>query len=113
MHYLVKGEFIEETNASKTPEQMAIFAQQIVKPSLEALWKHVEEKRVVGGVVAGARESAFIIDADSNEEVGRILRGLPFWGASRWTVTPLQSFQSAIDQNREAMERMRPMVVEH
>jgi hypothetical protein len=113
MHYLVKGEFIEEILAGKTPEESAMYVQQVVKPSLEALWKLAEEKKVVGGVTAGVREAAFIIDVESNDEVGRLLRSLPFWGAMRWTVSPLQSFQSAIDQDHEAIQAMRAMVVEH
>jgi hypothetical protein len=113
MHYIVKGEFIEETLVGKTPDESTMYYEQVIKPSLEALWKLTEEKKVVGGVVAGARESIFIIDAESNAEVGRLLRSLPMWAASRWTVSPLQSFQSAIEQDREAMQAMRPLVVEH
>jgi len=111
MHYLVECEFIEENLAGKTPEESAMYVQQVVKPSLEALWKHAEDKKIVGGTVAGEREAAFIIDVDSNAEVGRLLRSLPFWGAMRWTVTPIQSFQSAIDQDAEALQAMRAMVV--
>src|SRR5271167_1479645 len=111
MHYLVTGEFIEEILADKTPEESALYVQQVVGPSLEMLWKHAEDKKVVGGVVAGVRETVFIIDVDSNAEVGRLLRSLPFWGSMRWTVSPLQSFQSARDQDREAMQAMRAMVV--
>jgi len=111
MHYLVKGESIEEVLAGKTPDEMSTYVAQIIKPSLEALWKLAEEKKIVG-VVAGAREHAFVLDAESNADVGRLLRGLPFWGATRWTVSPLQSFQSALEQNRETMESTRPMVVE-
>jgi hypothetical protein len=113
MHYLVKGEFIEENLAGKTPEESAMYVQQVIGPSLEALWKLAEEKKIIGGVVAGVREGAFIIDVDSNAEVGRLLRSLPFWGAMRWTVSPLQSLQSALDQDRETMQAMRAMVVEH
>jgi hypothetical protein len=111
MHYLVQGEFIEEILAGKTPEESAMYIQQVVKPSLEARWKHSEDKKIVGGVLAGVRESAFIIDVDSNAEVGRLLRSLPFWGSMRWTVSPLQSFQSAVDQDSEAVQAMRAMVV--
>jgi hypothetical protein len=111
MHYLVKGEFIEEIFAGKTPEESAMYVQQVVKPSLQTLWKHAEDKKIVGGTVAGGREAAFIIDVDSNAEVGRMLRTLPLWGAMRWNVVPLQSFQSAIDQDSEAVQAMRAMVV--
>jgi hypothetical protein len=111
MHYLVKGEFIEETLSGKSPEESAMFSKQVIKPSLEALSKLAEEKSILGGVTAGARETAFIVDVDSHAEVGRLLRSLPFWGAVRWSVSPLQSFQSAADQDSEAVQAMRAMVV--
>src|SRR5580698_2922143 len=103
MHYLVTGEFIEEMLAGKTPEESAMFSQQVVKPSLDALSKHAEEKKITGGVVAGAREAALILDVDSNAEVGRLLRSLPFWGGMRGSVSPRRSFQSAADQDSEAV----------
>ena len=113
MQYVVRGEFIEETLAGKTSEESAMYIQQVVKPSLEALWNLAQEEKIFGGVVAGARECAFVIDADSNTEVGRVLRSLPFWGATRWDISPLQTFQSALDQDREAIQAMREMVVSH
>jgi len=73
MHYLVKGEFIEEILAGKTPEESAVHIQQVIKPSLEALWKHAEDKKVTGGVTAGVREAAFIIPTWNRT---------PRWGAS-------------------------------
>jgi len=68
MHYLVKGEFIEEMLAGKTPEQSAMFVPAGHQAEPRALWKHAEEKKVVGGTVAGTRAAAFIIDVDSNAE---------------------------------------------
>ena len=50
----------------------------ISRPSLEALSKMVDDKKT-GGVFAGQRMGAFIIDASSHEEVGKILASLPFW----------------------------------
>ncbi|MDA4133013.1 MAG: hypothetical protein OK454_07815, partial [Thaumarchaeota archaeon] len=70
MRYLVRGELIEESLEGRTPEESAMYFRQVVRPSIEALWKLGEEKKVVGGTVAGLREAAFIIDVDSNAEVG-------------------------------------------
>jgi hypothetical protein len=111
MHYIVECEFIEENLAGKTPEKSAVYIEQIVHPSLEALRNLVEEKKIVGGVVAGVRQAAFVIDVGTNAEVGKMLRSLPFWGVMKWTVTPLQSFQSAIQQDLEAIQKMRSMVI--
>lgn len=110
---VVGCEFIEENLAGKTPEEAAMYIERVIRPSLESLWNLAQEKKIVGGVVAGVREGAFVIDVDTNAEVGRMLRSLPFWGAMKWTVTPLQSFLSAIEQDRDAIQQMRAMVVEH
>ncbi len=56
-----------------------------------------DEKKLTGGILAGQRAGAFVIDAQSNEEVGTILAGLPFWGLVKWDVKPLQSIRSAIE----------------
>ena len=79
----------------------------VVRPSLEMLAKAVDEKRITGGPAAGARETVFIADLTSNEEVGSFLRGLPYWRALKWTVTPLQSFRSVLDQDKVAFAQAR------
>jgi hypothetical protein len=109
MHYLVKGEFIEENLAGKTPEEAAMYIEQVIHPSLEMLWNWEQAKKVMGGVIAGERTAAFLLDAESNAEVGRMLRALPFWGAMRWNIAPIQSVQSAIEQDRESIKAWRGM----
>ena len=86
------------------------WVEMVDHPSLEMLEKGVQEKKFTGGMVAGAREGVLIMDASSNEEVGAFLRGLPFWGALKWTVTPLQSFRSAVDQDKATFEQVRKMM---
>jgi hypothetical protein len=36
-----------------------------------------------------------------HEEVGSILANLPFWSRLTWNVTPLQSYRSTIDRDRQ------------
>jgi hypothetical protein len=66
-----------------------------------------DEKKLTGGVLVGQRAGAFVIDAQSNEEVGTVLGNLPFWGLIKWSVTPLQSMRSAIERDRKAVEAMK------
>ena len=108
MHYLIKGEFVEENIAGKTQAEVFGFIESVVHPSLEMLEKAIQEKKITGGIVAGERVGYFIIDVPSNEEVGNWLRGLPFWGALRWTVTPLQSPRSAVDQDKASRRVQEP-----
>ncbi len=109
MRYLVRGEFIEESFAARRPEESVLYFQQVIKPSIEALWELADEK--VRGVATGERESVFVVEAESGAEVERLLRSLPFRDAIRWTVSPVQSLQSALQQHRDAKRAMR-MVLE-
>ena len=104
MLYLVTGEWIEDPTVSA--EEFPTLWEQMVRPSLEALSKMVDDKKT-GGVFAGQRMGAFIIDASSHEEVGKILASLPFWSRLTWNVTPLESFRSAIERDRRAMENLK------
>jgi hypothetical protein len=103
MLYLVTGEWVEDPTASA--EEFPTLWEQMVRPSLEALSKMVDDKKT-GGVFAGQRMGAFIIDASSHE-VGKTLASLPFWSRLTWNVTPLESFRSAIERDRRAMENLK------
>ena len=104
MLYLIRGEFIE---GSVTSEAFPQVWEEVIRPSLESIAKMADEKKVTGGILAGQRAGAWIVDAQSNEEVGTILGNLPFWGLVRWDVTPLQSIRSAIERDRKAVEAMK------
>lgn len=47
-----------------------------------------------------------LLDAASHEELGKTLAGLPFWSRLTWNVMPLESYRSAIDRDRRAMENL-------
>ena len=104
MMYLVSAEFIEN---SVTPEAFPQVWENVIRPSLETLAKMADEKKLTGGVLVGQRAGAFVIDAQSNEEVGTVLGNLPFWGLIKWNVTPLQSVRSAIERDRKAVDAMK------
>jgi len=112
MRYLVRGEFVDDTFEGMSPAESALYFQQVIKPSIEALWELADEMKIVRGVTAGWRESAFVVEAASSDEVGRLLRSLPFRGAVRWSVSPIQSLQSALHGHREAQRAGRNLVVE-
>jgi muconolactone delta-isomerase len=112
MRYLVRGEFVEESLEGRTPEESDLYFQQVVRPSIDALWKLAEEKKAVRGVTAGERESVFVVDAESSAEIERLLSSLPFRRFMKCTVSPIQSLKSALDQHRKAVQAMRTMTVE-
>ena len=107
--FLVIGEYVEPGPAF-TAQQTVMMIEQLITPSLEMLAKWEEEGRVKGGLVAGEREGAFIMEAASSEEIGGMLRSLPFWGLLKWQVKPLQTLRSAMEQDRKSVEAARAAV---
>jgi muconolactone delta-isomerase len=104
MLYLVTGEWIDDPTVSA--EEFPKLWEHMVRPSLEALSKMADDKKM-GGVFAGQRRGVMIIDASSHEELGKTLAGLPFWSRLTWNVTPLESYRSAIERDRRAMENLK------
>lgn len=106
MRYLISAEGIDV--GLLPPQQFAQYLEQMVIPSHEALTKLEAEKKILaGGVLVGARGGVALVEAESNEEVDRLLMSLPFWSMVKWTVTPLNSFRSRATQLREALERSK------
>lgn len=108
MQFLVDGAWIE-LGAMLAPEQVAALLEQYVIPSLEMFVRWEEEGRIKGGVFAGERETTFVLEAASSEEVGQLLTSLPFWGMMKWHVRPLQSMRSCVERERAGLERLRAM----
>lgn len=104
MLYFVSAELVEN---SITAEAFPQVFERVIRPSLESLAKMVDEKKLTGGVLAGQRAGAFILEAQSHEEVDRMLGGLPFWGLLNWSVTPLVSVRTAIERDQRAAEAMK------
>ncbi len=96
MQYLVEAENIDGLIPMK---DVPDYINHIVIPSYEELIKMESEKKIRGGLLAGQRAGAFVMDASSPEEMGKMLKAIPFWGMVKWKVTPLQSFQSALEQD--------------
>jgi hypothetical protein len=110
MQYFVRAEFVEENIAGKPFADVMSWIEMVIHPSLEALEKGIGSRKVTGGVIAGVREGVFMLEASSHEEVGTFLRNLPFWGAMKWTVFPIQSFKSSVEQDKASFKQARAMM---
>ncbi len=106
MQFLVIGEYIEH-GAIVPPEQLAGLLESSILPSIEMLASWVEKGIAHGGIYAGERAGAFIVEAASAEELGGMLASLPFWGLVQWEVRPLQSAQSAVERERSVLQGIR------
>jgi hypothetical protein len=110
MQYFVKGEFVEDNIAGKPFPDVMTYIQQVIHPSLHALDKATREAKVIGGIGAGERIGYMILEAPNHEEVGKFLRNLPFWGSLKWTIVPLQTFESCVAQDLAAFEQAKVMM---
>jgi hypothetical protein len=104
--YLVTAEYVDP-GPLLPPQQLAQMIEKLVLPSFDALAKLEEQKKVLGGITAGARAGAFVVDAATNTELNQMLQELPFWGICKWTVTPLQTFRERGADEKKAVERMK------
>ena len=104
MLYLVSAQLIDNSISAEAFPQVF---ERVIRPSLESMAKMVDEKRVTGGVLAGQRAGAFILEAQSNEEADKILGALPFWGLLNFSVTPLVPVRAAIERDQRAADAIK------
>lgn len=108
--YLVTGEYVDP-GPLLPPQQLVQMVEQMVLPSFEMLARLEEQKKILGGgIVAGARAGAFIVDVASNSELNQLLQELPFWGIVKWTAKPLQTFRERAADEKKAMDRIKASV---
>ena len=105
VRYLVIFEGVE-AGPLLPPQQVPGLLRSVVFPTQEALAKLESEGKVRGGVTAGARSGAFILDADSHDEANQIVQSLPSWGIVKIQMTPLQSFETRRQQDGQFLERL-------
>ena len=112
MRYFVKGEFVEPgPTFSDRPFSDRRFVQMLentILPSFENVIKLEKEKKILAsGLFTGARAGVFIIDAESNDELTRLLYTLPFWGIIKWEVIPLDTFEDRIQIDRKLLQNLK------
>ena len=83
-----------------SPGEAAQMLKNLVLPTFDIILGWEKDNRSIGGLPAGARAFALVIEADSNQALDAMLRSLPLWGLLQWEVTPLVSFA-----DRAALER--------
>lgn len=105
MKYLVFG---SEGPGFASSEEAVHLLEKLVLPSFDVLMKLEEQNKILaGGLPVGDRAFVFIIEAESNEELDRMLLDIPLWGLLEWEVTPLQSFAGRASKDREVMQAFK------
>ena len=104
MKYLVIG---NEGPSFYSAEEAIDILENLVMPTFAELEELENEGAIVGGVPVGERALAFIMEAESHDDIDRTLRSLPLWAALEWEVTPLQDFDSRAQQEREVLKQLK------
>lgn len=104
--YLVKGEAVEL--GPIPPQQMIQLMEQVFIPSHEMIVKLEKEGKILaGGLFVGQKAGTLIIEAESHDEVDKLLQSLPMWGLVKFKVIPLQSFEDRISVMRKSLEMLK------
>src|SRR5215204_3137254 len=99
-----------ELGVGMPPERLAKVVEHMVTPSLEQLVQWEQEGRVHGGGYTAARGAAFIMEADSSEEVDQLLTSLPYWGLVKVDVKPLISTSEMVERAWAMSKRLQERV---
>jgi muconolactone delta-isomerase len=99
-----------DVGAGMPPERLAEALDRMVIPGMEQLVEWEREGRIHGGGYTAARGGVFIIDADSSEEVDRLVTGLPHWGLVKVDVKPLISASAMLERSRAMLHRVQERV---
>jgi len=82
-----------KSGATLTAEAGRAFIEQVISPTLARAEQLVAEKKILaGGAVVGRIALRFIVEADSSEEVDRLISSFLLWPAADARVTPLITF---------------------
>jgi muconolactone delta-isomerase len=90
-----------------TPQDGAAFVEQFIFPTLEICERLEDEKKILaGGPVGGAIALAFVIKAESIQELDELIESLPIWPRMETIVTPLASFDGRKAALRSRLARL-------
>jgi muconolactone delta-isomerase len=107
MKYLVTMELIG-TPPTASPQQAVQWMEQVAIPQMEAMVKLEAEKQILaGGGLVGDRGSVYVIEAQSSEELDRLLWSLPGFGTLKIDVAPLASFEARLEQSRRKLQAVK------
>ncbi|SRR6266568_4634880 len=92
MLFLVELDHVK-SGAMLSPEAGRAFIEQIILPTLARAEQLIADKKIVaGGPIVGRISLRFLAEAESLQEVDRILSSLPIWPLAECRVTPLVAF---------------------
>lgn len=92
MQYLVQLRLANGTRPTTTEEGLS-FIEQYILPTLERCEElQGHEEIIAGGPVSGAVALDLIVNADTAQELDKVITSLPVWPMMETTITPLTTF---------------------
>jgi len=92
MLFLVELDHVK-SGMTPTPEKTRAFIERIIFPTIARAEILVKEKKIVaGGPVAGRIALRLMVEADSLQDVDKMITGLALWTVAETRVTPLIAF---------------------
>ena len=92
------------------PERLAQVIDRMVIPGIAKLDQWEPEGRAHGGGYTAARGGAFIVEADSSEEVDQLVTSLPHWGLVKVEAKPLISTGAMLERAEAVSQRLHERV---
>ena len=110
MQYLVE---MIQGNYINTPSEGIALIELYVMPTLTIAKKLQEEKKILsGGALAGEIGFAFIIEANTAEEIDTIIESFPIWPRMKTKVTPLISFEGREQTIQKRLKAIKSRMTE-
>jgi muconolactone delta-isomerase len=105
MRYLVAGS--GGPGFASDEEALEILSNIVLPNFIQLIELEKKKKIIAGGLPVGDRSFVFIVEAESNDELDKMLRQLPMWGTLDWEVTPLQTFNERAKQEQQAVKDLK------
>jgi hypothetical protein len=106
MLFLVRGDFLDP-GSSVPPDQAIAMVEQLVVPSFQIM---AQQDNIKGGIFAGERAGAFIVEAASPEELDGMMNRLPFFGVVKWDIKVLVPIATMAQQLPQYIADARTMM---
>src|SRR5262249_35056557 len=103
-----------KSGAMLTPEAGRAFIERVIFATLARAEQLVAEKKILaGGAVVGRVALRFIVEADSSEEVDRLISSFPLWPVADTRVTPLITFAERRNHVQGLLEGLGRQLQQH
>ncbi len=107
MLFLVEMDHVK-SGASPTPEAGRVFIEQVIFPTIARAEELVAGKKILaGGPAVGRIALRLMVEAESPQELDRLVTSLPLWTLAETRVTPLIAFADRKKSVQTILERLR------